>query len=310
MAVLLEEPSFTQEAEALGHAAAASCRHQQVTSGSAETLLSFNKAMAMLQSGHGVADIHLSFSCLPAQPYPSAGNPPNARLVDLINIQCRTQLDVILTLILCIPFSLSMIGCTSYTGRRHAHLKPAAICCAYLQACTVQAGTACLPQMVVCASCRTQRMLLGAFSAFKSNHAEAHSLRCAMHAVKRVFTAWQHTVQARVADYHGTFSLARTRRRLRLQGWTSEQRWHQLHSERRSPPAAQSCILTLQFNCATCAMQGQRIQLYLNSVQLTERALGQLACCWLTCSQGSVVKPAGRLREHSALRHCWDNAVC
>lgn len=54
-----------------------------------------------------------------------------------------------------------------------------------------------------------------------------------MHAVKRIFTAWRRSVQSRVADYINSFSLARTRRRLRLKGWTSERHWHLQYDSNR-----------------------------------------------------------------------------
>ena len=85
-------------------------------------------------------------------------------------------------------------------------------------------------------ACRRCCLLLGAMRTWQLFTAAHLQLHCMEHLQGRLFRAWRARTRAKVLDWQGGASLARTRARLHRRGVKSEQEWHRQHERRRWDP--------------------------------------------------------------------------
>ena len=109
------------------------------------------------------------------------------------------------------------------------------ICCRFSQHCSRCLGRALesvLPRPQVPA-CRRCCLLLGAMHTWQLFTAACLQLHRTEHLQARLFRAWRARTRAKVLDWQGGGSLARTRARLHRRGVKSEQEWHRQCERRR-----------------------------------------------------------------------------
>lgn len=87
-------------------------------------------------------------------------------------------------------------------------------------------------------ACRRGCLLLGAMRTWQLFTAACMQLHRTEHLQARLFRAWRARTRAKVLDWQGGGSLARSRARLHRRGVRSEQEWHRHYERCRWDPCA------------------------------------------------------------------------
>ena len=108
------------------------------------------------------------------------------------------------------------------------------IWCLFTQRCSQSPGRGLesvpIPPVPACRRCC---LLLGAMHTWQLFTAACLQLHRTEHLQARLFRAWRARTRAKVLDWQGGGSLARSRARLHRRGVQSEQHWHRQYERRR-----------------------------------------------------------------------------